>query len=170
MHGAALAWHPLCGCRCVSVCLLQLQASPACHAAGVASSLANACAHGWCCLHTAYSTDTCRVRYVPCREGAAPVAAHSTAYNYNHQSGTLHLPFSNPGSSPVALAEIAAAGRRYPALTQVGPCMRQLTTAIVCVVCATVCARLYLLCMLPYARLDVQLFLANGSGSQPIRH
>lgn len=52
-------------------------------------------------------------------EGAAPVAAHSTAYNYNHQSGTLHLPFSNPGSSPVALAEIAAAGRRYPALTQV---------------------------------------------------
>jgi hypothetical protein len=42
------------------------------------------------------------------------------AYNYNHQSGTLHLPFSNPGSSPVALAEIAAAGRTYPALTQVG--------------------------------------------------
>lgn len=52
-------------------------------------------------------------------EGAQPVAVHSTAYNYNHQSGTLHLPFSNPGSSPVALAEIAAAGRTYPALTQV---------------------------------------------------
>jgi hypothetical protein len=52
------------------------------------------------------------------------VAAHSTAYSYNHQSGTLHLPFSNPGSSPVALAEIAAAGRTYPALTQVASCCR----------------------------------------------
>jgi hypothetical protein len=32
------------------------------------------------------------------------------------------MPFSNPGSSPVALAEIAAAGRTYPALTQVISC------------------------------------------------
>lgn len=54
-----------------------------------------------------------------CREAAQPVAVHATAYNYNHQSGTLHLPFDNPGSSPVALTEIAAAGRTYPALTQV---------------------------------------------------
>ncbi|KAF6265604.1 hypothetical protein COO60DRAFT_1623787 [Scenedesmus sp. NREL 46B-D3] len=70
----------------------------------------------------------CRMEGVQLREGLAlpahleaaqPVAVHATAYNYNHQSGTLHLPFDNPGSSPVALTEIAAAGRTYPALTQV---------------------------------------------------
>lgn len=55
----------------------------------------------------------------PCREGVPPVQVQATAYNYNHQHGTLHLPFSNPGRSPVALAEIAAVGRRFPALSQV---------------------------------------------------
>eukprot|EP00879_Flechtneria_rotunda_P014637 GHRR01015296.1.p1 GENE.GHRR01015296.1~~GHRR01015296.1.p1 ORF type:complete len:383 (+),score=106.09 GHRR01015296.1:506-1654(+) len=52
-------------------------------------------------------------------KGLQPVSVQASVYQYNHQDGTLHLPFSNPGKSPVALAEIQAAGRQYPALTQV---------------------------------------------------
>jgi hypothetical protein len=48
------------------------------------------------------------------------VRVQHSVYQYNHQCGTLHLPFSNPGSSPVALAEITAHNRKFPALTQVG--------------------------------------------------
>lgn len=48
-----------------------------------------------------------------------PQAVQSSVYQYNHQHGTLHLPFSNPGASPVALAEIPAVNRRFPQLTQV---------------------------------------------------
>lgn len=55
-----------------------------------------------------------------CREGATPARVQDSVYQYNHQCGTLHLPFSNPGSSPVALAEITAHNRRFPQLTQVG--------------------------------------------------
>lgn len=55
-----------------------------------------------------------------CRSGVAPVSIRQQVYQYNHQCGTLHVPFDNPGCSPVALAEIEAAGRTFPALTQVG--------------------------------------------------
>jgi hypothetical protein len=48
-----------------------------------------------------------------------PVRVLQEVLQYNHQCGTLHLPFSNPGSSPVALAEIEASGRCFPALSQV---------------------------------------------------
>lgn len=52
-------------------------------------------------------------------DGAEPVCVQDSVYQYNHQCGTLHLPFSNPGSSPVALSEISAHNRRFPHLTQV---------------------------------------------------
>ncbi|KAF8063801.1 NSE4A [Scenedesmus sp. PABB004] len=51
-------------------------------------------------------------------DGAAPAAVASSAFNYNHQHGSLHMDFANPGRSPVALAEIAAHGRSLPALSQ----------------------------------------------------
>lgn len=54
-----------------------------------------------------------------CRDGAVPVAVQDTVYQYNHQCGTLHLPFSNPGTRPVALAEITAHNRVFPELSQV---------------------------------------------------
>lgn len=57
--------------------------------------------------------------HVVCRDGTKPVCVQRSVYQYNHQCGTLHLPFSNPGSSPVALAEITAHNRTFPALTQV---------------------------------------------------
>lgn len=49
----------------------------------------------------------------------------SSVYQYNHCLGTLHLPLSPPrgpaaaAASPIALAEIPAKGRRFPALSQV---------------------------------------------------
>eukprot|EP00878_Enallax_costatus_P035078 GHUV01039049.1.p1 GENE.GHUV01039049.1~~GHUV01039049.1.p1 ORF type:complete len:465 (+),score=115.48 GHUV01039049.1:190-1584(+) len=52
-------------------------------------------------------------------DGEQPVQVQSTVYQYNHQHGTLHMPFTNPGRSPVALAEIQAHGRQFPALSQV---------------------------------------------------
>lgn len=76
-------------------------------------------------FHVGRSADSDMHRLVGCRcrcirEGTAqPVRVMDSILQYNHQCGTLHLPFSNPGCSPVALAEIAAAGRRFPALTQV---------------------------------------------------
>lgn len=42
-----------------------------------------------------------------------------SVFQYNHQDGTLHLPFSNPGTSPVALSEITAHNRKFPQLKQV---------------------------------------------------
>ncbi|KAI8468085.1 MAG: hypothetical protein J3K34DRAFT_479333 [Monoraphidium minutum] len=52
-----------------------------------------------------------------------------SVYQYNHSLGTLHLPLARRGgggrggggggASPIALAEIPATGRRFPALTQV---------------------------------------------------
>lgn len=54
-----------------------------------------------------------------CRDGAAPIAVQDSVYQYNHQCGTLHLPFSNPGTRPVALAEITAHNRVFPELSQV---------------------------------------------------
>lgn len=54
-----------------------------------------------------------------CRDGVAPVGVQQQLYQYNHQCGTLHLPFSNPGSSPVSLAEITAHNRTFPQLSQV---------------------------------------------------
>jgi hypothetical protein len=42
----------------------------------------------------------------------------SEALSYNHQHGSLWLPFDNPGSSPVALAEVPARNRSLPALQQ----------------------------------------------------
>ena len=38
-----------------------------------------------------------------CREGNSGVSVLETAYQYNHQSGTLHLPLRRGGSSPVAI-------------------------------------------------------------------
>lgn len=52
-------------------------------------------------------------------DGAAPVAVQGSVYQYNHQCGTLHLPFSNPGTRPVALWEIPAHNRVFPELSQV---------------------------------------------------
>lgn len=69
------------------------------------------------CLPAALSPFT--LCYAVCREGAPPAAIQTSVYQYNHQDGTLHLPFSNPGSSPVSLAEISAHNRRFPQLTQV---------------------------------------------------
>ena len=37
------------------------------------------------------------------REGRSAASTLQTAYQYNHQSGTLHLPLASGGSSPVAI-------------------------------------------------------------------
>lgn len=41
-------------------------------------------------------------------------------FSYNHQYGSLHLPMSpDSKNSPIALSEISAVSRNYPALSQV---------------------------------------------------
>ncbi|KAG2482859.1 hypothetical protein HYH03_018249 [Edaphochlamys debaryana] len=42
----------------------------------------------------------------------------SWAYQYNHKLGCIELPLAGGGGSPIAIAEIPATGRRFPAATQ----------------------------------------------------
>ncbi|BDA46287.1 hypothetical protein COCOBI_08-3790 [Coccomyxa sp. Obi] len=53
------------------------------------------------------------------RRGQVGAAQLSTVYQYNHQSGTLYLPLGDGAPTPVAIKEIRAEGRRFPALGQV---------------------------------------------------
>ncbi|KAK9917227.1 hypothetical protein WJX75_002070 [Coccomyxa subellipsoidea] len=53
------------------------------------------------------------------REGKEGAALLHTVYQYNHQSGTLHLPLGSEAATPVAIREIRAEGRKFPALDQI---------------------------------------------------
>ncbi|KAK9814536.1 hypothetical protein WJX72_007546 [[Myrmecia] bisecta] len=55
------------------------------------------------------------------KAGRAPVQVLDLMYQYNHQVGSLYMPFNTykgQGGTPVALKEIRATGRTFPALTQ----------------------------------------------------